>query len=84
MSEPLLGILESLPNPAIAGDTCPRRAKIELDLMLLAIEAIPVPGGYANESGSSEEMLQLAKELDLDSIIKNRIVFWRIDRKSVV
>ncbi len=70
MSEPLLGILESLPNPAIAGDTCPRRAKIELDLMLLAIEAI--------ESGSSEEMLQLAKELDLDSIIKNRIVFWRM------
>ena len=70
MSEPLLGALESLPNPAITGDVCPRRAKMELDLMLLAIEAI--------ESGSSEEMLQLAKELDLDSIIKNRIVFWRM------
>jgi hypothetical protein len=69
MSEPLLGILESLPNPAIEGDTCPRRAKIEIDLLLLAIEAV--------ESGSSEQMLELAKELDLDSIIKNRIVLWR-------
>ncbi len=70
MSEPLLGILESLPNPAIDGDACPRRAKIEVDLMLLAIEAV--------ESGSSEQMLELAKELDLDSIIKNRIVLWRM------
>ena len=70
MSEPLLGVLESLPNPAVEGDACPRRTKIELDLMLLAIEAI--------ESGSSEQMLDLAKELNLDSIIKNRIVLWRM------
>jgi hypothetical protein len=70
LSEPLLGILESLPNPTIEGDTCPRRTKIELDLMLLAIEAV--------ESASSEQMLELAKELDLDSIIKNRIVLWRL------
>jgi Protein of unknown function (DUF3038) len=70
MSEPLLGILESLPNPAIDGDACPRRTKIEIDLILLAIEAV--------ESGSSEQMLELAKELDLDSIIKNRIVLWRM------
>jgi hypothetical protein len=70
LSEPLLGILESLPNPSIEGDACPRRTKIELDLMLLAIEAV--------ESASSEQMLELAKELDLDSIIKNRIVLWRL------
>jgi Protein of unknown function (DUF3038) len=70
LSEPLLGILESLPNPTIEGDACPRRTKIELDLMLLAIEAV--------ESASSEQMLELAKELDLDSIIKNRIVLWRL------
>jgi Protein of unknown function (DUF3038) len=70
LSEPLLGILESLPNPAIDGDACPRRTKIELDLILLAIEAV--------ESGSSEQMLELAKELDLDSIIKNRIALWRM------
>ncbi len=70
MSESLLGILESLPNPGIAGDDCPRRTKVELDLMLLAIEAI--------ESGSSEQMLELAKKLGLDDIIKNRIVLWRM------
>jgi hypothetical protein len=70
MSEPLLGILESLPNPAIAGDACPRRTKVELDLILLAIEAI--------ESSSSEQMLELAKELNLDEIVKNRIVLWRM------
>jgi Protein of unknown function (DUF3038) len=70
MSEPLLGVLESLPNPSIAGDACPRRTKVELDLMLLAIEAI--------ESGSSEQMLELAKELDLNDIVKNRIVLWRM------
>jgi Protein of unknown function (DUF3038) len=70
MSESLLGILESLPNPDIAGDACPRRAKVELDLILLAIEAI--------ESSSSEQILELAKELNLQDIIKNRIVLWRL------
>jgi hypothetical protein len=70
LSEPLLGILESLPNPAISGDACPRRTKVELDLILLAIEAL--------ESGSSEHMLELAKELDLSEIIKNRIALWRM------
>jgi hypothetical protein len=70
MSEPLLGVLESLPNPSIAGGACPRRTKVELDLMLLAIEAI--------ESGSSERILELAKELDLNEIVKNRIVLWRM------
>jgi hypothetical protein len=70
MSESLMGILEALPNPNIAGDACPRRTKVELDLMLLAIEAI--------ESSSSEQILELAKELNLDDVIKNRIVLWRM------
>jgi hypothetical protein len=70
MSESLLGILESLPNPGIEGDACPRRSKVELDLILLAIEAI--------ESSSSEQILELAKELNLQEIIKNRIVLWRM------
>jgi hypothetical protein len=70
MSESLLGILESLPNPGIEGDACPRRTKVELDLILLAIEAI--------ESSSSEQILELAKELNLQEIIKNRIVLWRM------
>jgi Protein of unknown function (DUF3038) len=70
MSESLLGIVESLPNPGIEGDACPRRTKVELDLILLAIEAI--------ESSSSEQILELAKELNLQDIIKNRIVLWRM------
>ena len=70
MSESLMGVLETLPNPGIAGDVCPRRTKVELDLILLAIEAI--------ESSSSEQILQLAKELNLDDVIKNRIVLWRM------
>ncbi len=70
MSESLMGILESLPNPGIEGDACPRRTKVELDLILLAIEAI--------ESSSSEQILELAKELNLEEIIKNRIVLWRM------
>ena len=70
MSESLLGIIESLPNPGIDGDACPRRTKVELDLILLAIEAI--------ESSSSEQILELAKELNLQEIIKNRIVLWRM------
>jgi hypothetical protein len=70
LSEPLLGILESLPNPGIAGDACPRRTKVELDLILLAIEAL--------ESDSSEQILELANELNLNDVIKNRIVLWRM------
>jgi Protein of unknown function (DUF3038) len=70
MSDSLLGILESLPTPGVAEDACPRRTKVELDLILLAIEAI--------ESSSSEQILELAKELNLDGIIKNRIVLWRM------
>jgi Protein of unknown function (DUF3038) len=70
MSESLLGIIESLPNPGIEGDACPRRTKVELDLILLAIEAI--------ESSSSEQILELAKELNLQEIVKNRIVLWRM------
>ena len=70
MSEQLLGILESLPNPGLAGDACPRRTKVELDLILLAIEAI--------ESSSSDRILELAKELGLEDIVKNRIVLWRM------
>lgn len=70
LSEPLLGILESLPHPGISGDACPRRTKVELDLILLAIEAL--------ESDSSEQILDLANELNLNDVIKNRIVLWRM------
>lgn len=63
-------ILGSLPDPAIPDQTCPRRATIEIDLMLLAIEALELEG--------SEVILQTAKYLELDEIIKDRVTLWRL------
>ncbi|MBL1174657.1 DUF3038 domain-containing protein [Pantanalinema sp. GBBB05] len=63
-------ILESLPNPPLAEESCPRRARTHIDLMLLAIEAL--------ELGSSEAILMMAHELELQEIIKNRVTLWRL------
>lgn len=63
-------ILGNLPDPAIADQTCPRRAMIEIDLMLLAIEALELEG--------SEAILLTSKELELDEIIKDRVTLWRL------
>jgi hypothetical protein len=63
-------ILDSLPDPAIAGHGCPRRTRLEIDLMLLAIEAL--------ELGGSEAILAFAEELELQVIIKNRVNLWRM------
>lgn len=63
-------ILESLPNPPLKSGVCPRRTRQRIDLMLLAIEAL--------ELGGSEVMLQLAKDLELQGIIKNRVNLWRM------
>jgi hypothetical protein len=63
-------ILGSLPDPTISDQTCPRRATIEIDLMLLAIEALELEG--------SEVILQTAKFLELDEIIKDRVTLWRL------
>ncbi len=63
-------ILGSLPDPPIADQTCPRRARIEIDLLLLAIEALELDG--------SEAILQTSKELELDEIIKDRVTLWRL------
>ena len=63
-------ILDTLPDPAIHGRVCPRKTRTEIDLMLLAIEAL--------ELGGSEAILSLAEELDLKGIIKNRVNLWRM------
>jgi hypothetical protein len=63
-------ILENLPDPALSADVCPRRARLEIDLMLLAIEALDL--------GGSEAILALARELELQDIIKNRVALWRL------
>ncbi len=63
-------ILDTLPDPAIHGQVCPRKTRTEIDLMLLAIEAL--------ELGGAEAILSLAEELDLKEIIKNRVNLWRM------
>jgi len=63
-------ILDTLPDPAIAGQGCPRKTRLQIDLLLLAIEAL--------ELGGSEAILNFAQELDLQGIIKNRVNLWRM------
>lgn len=63
-------ILDTLPDPAIEGQGCPRTTRVQIDLILLAIEAL--------ELGGSEAILGFADELDLKGIIKDRVNLWRM------
>lgn len=63
-------ILDSLPDPLTRERGCPPRTRQQIDLILLAIEAL--------ELGGSEAMLFAAKELELQNIVKNRVVLWRM------
>lgn len=63
-------ILDSLPNPLISELGCPRRTRLQIDLILLAIEALDLRG--------SEAILAVAKELEIDEIVQNRVVLWRL------
>lgn len=67
-SNPL--ILDRLTDPLIPNQGCPPRTRQQIDLILLAIEAL--------ELGGSETMLFAAHELELQDIIKNRVVLWRL------
>ncbi|MBD2001274.1 DUF3038 domain-containing protein [Oculatella sp. FACHB-28] len=63
-------ILDSLPNPPVLDEVCPRRARLQIDLIILAIEALDL--------GGSEALLMAAKELELQGIVKNRVSLWRL------
>jgi Protein of unknown function (DUF3038) len=63
-------ILDSLPDPPVAEGVCPRRTRLQVDLLLLAIEALDL--------GGSEAILMTANDLDLRGVIKNRVVLWRL------
>lgn len=63
-------ILSTLPDISVASGEFPRRARVQLDLLLLAIEALDL--------GGSEALLATAKELELQNIIRNRVSLWRI------
>lgn len=70
LAQPKPMILDSLPDPPISDRGCPSRSRQQIDLILLAIEAL--------ELGGSEAMLLMAQELELQNIIKNRVVLWRL------
>lgn len=63
-------LLDTLPNPKVPDATCPRRARQQIDFLLLAIEAL--------ELGGSEAFLADVKELGLQDVISNRVTLWRI------
>lgn len=64
-------LLNTLPNIiGLGNNPCPRRARIQIDLLLLAIEALDLDG--------SEALLRVSKELELDEIVKNRVTLWNL------
>lgn len=68
VSKPI--ILETLPDFPLSGQRCATHIQQQLDLILLTLEALEV--------GASEAMLATAKQLDLQGIVKNRLVLWRL------
>ncbi|NEQ32415.1 MAG: DUF3038 domain-containing protein, partial [Leptolyngbya sp. SIO4C5] len=54
-------ILDSLPDPNVPGEECPRRTKMQIDFLLLALEALDLK--------ASEAMLSTAQELELNGVI---------------
>jgi hypothetical protein len=69
-SSTLSPALERLPDIALPIDACPRRTRQQIDLILLAIEALDLRG--------SEAILMVARELNLQPIIKNRVHLWQL------
>jgi Protein of unknown function (DUF3038) len=63
-------ILGSLPDMPLRGHSCPRRARQQIDLLLLAIEALDL--------GGSEAVLLVAQELSLKPILKHRVYLWQL------
>lgn len=62
-------IVDNLPDPpGFSGHGCPRRARLQIDLLLLAIEALDL--------NASQAILAVAKEEQLQDIIKNRVFLW--------
>jgi len=62
--------LSTLPSPPLSDSVCPRRTRWQIDLILLAIEALDL--------GSSQAMLAASEQLELRGIIKNRVSLWRL------
>ncbi len=69
-AETTASILNTLPDISLPSKGCSPRTQQQIDLLLLALEAL--------ELGASEQMLAIARHLNIDSIIKNRVNLWRL------
>jgi len=58
------------PEPPLAQGLCPPAVAGKLDLLLLAIEALDRTG--------AELMMMVVKELELNSVIPNRVMLWQL------
>jgi hypothetical protein len=63
-------ILATLADIAVPNGECPRRTEIQIDLLLLAIEALDLTG--------SEAILVTLEELELLGVIKGRVGLWKV------
>jgi len=63
-------ILETLPSPNLPSQDCPRRVRMDLDLLILAIESLDVAG--------SEALLKVSEQLGLQPVIPGRVKLWLI------
>ena len=63
-------VLNTLPDISLPSKGCSPRTQQQIDLLLLALEAL--------ELGGSEQMLAMAKKLKIDGIIKHRVNLWRM------
>lgn len=61
-------LIDQLSTPEGIPNECSRRAKTQIDLLLLAIEALDL--------GGAEAMLASAKELGLEEVIRGRVNLW--------
>ncbi len=62
--------LTGFSDPDVPGQVCPRRTRIQLDWMLLALEALDL---------NSPENIQAAiQDLDLFPVVKNRVQLWQL------
>ena len=63
-------ILSTLPDITLPARGCSPRTQQQIDLLLLALEAL--------ELGGSEQMLATARQLGIDRVIKHRVNLWRL------
>lgn len=71
-------IFNSLPDPPYTGSECPQRAKKQIDLMLLALEVLYLGDADPRYPDSSWLLLSIAKELELQTVLKNRVGLWQL------